>query len=46
MHGNAAFRIGDANAAVPGLQDTDKNRIEELFRNIKDEKEEDRHKNG
>lgn len=38
------FRIGDANAAVPGLQDTDKNRIEELFRNIKDEKEEDRHK--
>ncbi len=38
------FRIGDANADAPGLRDKDKNRIEELFRNIKDEKEENRHK--
>ena len=37
------FRLGDANADVPGLQATDKARIEALFRNIKHEEENARH---
>lgn len=37
------FRLGDANANVPGLKATDKARIEALFRNIKHEEESARH---
>ena len=37
------FRLGDANATVPGLQATDKARIEALFRNIKHDEENARH---
>ena len=38
------FRIGDANANVPGLKDEDKQKIEKLFRDIREEDGEKRHK--
>lgn len=38
------FLAGNADAAVPGLQSGDRNKIEYLFRNIRDEDGEKRHK--
>ena len=38
------FRIGDANANVPGLKDEDKHKIEKLFRDVREEDGEKRHK--